>query len=531
MQILKRLFKSTPLVLAAVFISTFLLYFSTAGIQVQAQRDTPYSEGNFNQLNYGTDPRPADEENENQRPNNQNNSQQPANNDPPPGPRSPQKVLQQVYSEVVLSQVADIVSRVPAGHRVILPYYSWILLLLLSLVLLLIAALDRLKTAKLVASIKKLEDSLEEQQNFSRIVLHNLNTPLTITKSTAEMLQSMNPPETQAVAELTPLNQDLAKTINYISEAIIQEDSLKRENPVKNKIGLVSTLSQWYFIVPALLAVIFGVVLNGALSRLNTDTPSFYSMYQVIIAIMVCLIFANAVRIIRISGRQKRVLRGIQQSISELSDKRNKLIATLSESLGLITGRIKEASSKIKNEKIVSLLGNGIRPLEIIASKVEAVSKPLSDVPQKCQISDLVNEILSVFQSQITEKNLKISTQYKIKKPVVTFVPELRLMVQTLVENAVKYSPSKSTINITAHTTRDKLKLTVHDHGKGISKEDLSKLFQPFSRTDDVLTYDHSGMGLSLYTAKAVALRLNGNITITSKKGSGTKATIQLPLR
>jgi signal transduction histidine kinase len=69
------------------------------------------------------------------------------------------------------------------------------------------------------------------------------------------------------------------------------------------------------------------------------------------------------------------------------------------------------------------------------------------------------------------------------------------------------------------------IEITIRDRGKGISQEDLKRIFDPyFSRK-------HSGTGLGMSIAKRIIERHYGNITVVSKEGQGTTVTVLLPLR
>jgi len=108
---------------------------------------------------------------------------------------------------------------------------------------------------------------------------------------------------------------------------------------------------------------------------------------------------------------------------------------------------------------------------------------------------------------------------------------DLRLVWTNLLENAVRYSPEGSTIEVAV--TRDKpgtARLTFKDSGVGISAEELPHIFERFYRGDPSRTRATGGFGLGLPMAKALIEAYGGTIAAESTPGKGTCMTVQLPL-
>lgn len=99
-----------------------------------------------------------------------------------------------------------------------------------------------------------------------------------------------------------------------------------------------------------------------------------------------------------------------------------------------------------------------------------------------------------------------------------------------LLENAVKYSPKKSTIRITAATTGSLIKVAIVDQGIGIDAAALPHIFDRFYRADSARSSHTGGYGLGLAIAKQVIDLHKGTIDVHSVPGSGTTFTVTLPL-
>ena len=72
--------------------------------------------------------------------------------------------------------------------------------------------------------------------------------------------------------------------------------------------------------------------------------------------------------------------------------------------------------------------------------------------------------------------------------------------------------------------------ILVTDHGQGISKKDLAKVFERFFKADDSSSQEYRGSGLGLSIARGLIEAQKGHISLVSEKGKGTTVTLTLPL-
>lgn len=99
-----------------------------------------------------------------------------------------------------------------------------------------------------------------------------------------------------------------------------------------------------------------------------------------------------------------------------------------------------------------------------------------------------------------------------------------------LLDNAIKYSPQNSSIQILSRISDHSVLVSVKDQGMGISEEDLPHIFDRFYRADKSRTKQQiSGYGLGLSIAKKIINLHKGEISLESKIGKGTEFTIQIP--
>ena len=99
-----------------------------------------------------------------------------------------------------------------------------------------------------------------------------------------------------------------------------------------------------------------------------------------------------------------------------------------------------------------------------------------------------------------------------------------------LLENASKYSYSKSVIKITIKQTVDAATITIADNGVGINADNLESIFDKFTRINNELSDTVSGSGLGLYWVRKIIAAHGGTIKVTSAIGKGSSFTVKLPV-
>ena len=108
--------------------------------------------------------------------------------------------------------------------------------------------------------------------------------------------------------------------------------------------------------------------------------------------------------------------------------------------------------------------------------------------------------------------------------------PLLEQAVVNLIDNAVKYSPEGSRVEVSAATEAMGLAIKVKDVGPGIGREHLPRLFERFYRIDKARSRDMGGTGLGLSIVKHIAVAHGGSVAVESTPGLGSTFTITLPV-
>lgn len=107
---------------------------------------------------------------------------------------------------------------------------------------------------------------------------------------------------------------------------------------------------------------------------------------------------------------------------------------------------------------------------------------------------------------------------------------DLQLVWTNLLENAVRYSPEGSSVEVAVSRDDGRAKIIFQDHGSGISAADLPHIFERFYRGDHSRNRATGGSGLGLAIAKALVEAYGGSIAVASSSGTGTRMTVEFPV-
>lgn len=103
-------------------------------------------------------------------------------------------------------------------------------------------------------------------------------------------------------------------------------------------------------------------------------------------------------------------------------------------------------------------------------------------------------------------------------------------VVDNIMSNALKYAPKHDSVRFRLTKERNRIKVMIADHGPGIPREKLDKIFDRFYRADAARSRKRGGTGLGLAIAKEIIIKHQGQIWAESNEGQGTKVYFSLPL-
>jgi signal transduction histidine kinase len=143
-------------------------------------------------------------------------------------------------------------------------------------------------------------------------------------------------------------------------------------------------------------------------------------------------------------------------------------------------------------------------------------------------LNELILESLSRYSDKIQKRNIVVATNFNNDFYIHSDYYLVSIIISNLISNAVKYSKTEGLITIDLNSSKNKTDLIITDNGIGIPKDNLSKVFNSFYRSDNSKNPEIKGTGLGLSIVKRLCDLLNIEIQITSEENIGTTIILSI---
>jgi len=143
---------------------------------------------------------------------------------------------------------------------------------------------------------------------------------------------------------------------------------------------------------------------------------------------------------------------------------------------------------------------------------------------------DMLEKILNGQSVQIEQKNGEIEMEFEATEEIVS-CDELHIsnVLNNLLDNAIKYSPEKLHLSIRTWNENGGVAVSLADHGLGMNREQIQRIFDTFYRVPTGNVHDVKGFGLGLSYVKKMVEAHRGTVIVESKPGEGSTFTVWLP--
>jgi PAS domain S-box-containing protein len=151
--------------------------------------------------------------------------------------------------------------------------------------------------------------------------------------------------------------------------------------------------------------------------------------------------------------------------------------------------------------------------------------------PEPMQMEDIVEGVLKNSEELLKMKKIKLKLE-KLKEllpEVLVDKEKISIVVQNLLENAIKYSPVGGEISISIERLNKDVLFKIKDSGVGIPKDQQERIFTKFFRGSNVVKMETDGSGLGLYTTKNIVESHLGKIWFDSEEGKGSTFYFTVP--
>ncbi len=203
-----------------------------------------------------------------------------------------------------------------------------------------------------------------------------------------------------------------------------------------------------------------------------------------------------------------------------------------------LTLLVQSSQRRVENEK--PLLPNHLERMMKQARRLTILIEDLLNVsrlerggfPLRIERSDLLclaREIIEEFKTRFPDR------KFKYESPSGTLMLDIdpgriSQVLTNLLDNAVKYSPNGTPVDLTIKSGNDYAVVSAKDHGHGIPLDQQSRLFSKFFRAQNEKTLQQPGLGLGLYLCRQIIELHGGFINVASSPGNGSTFSFSLPI-
>ncbi len=209
----------------------------------------------------------------------------------------------------------------------------------------------------------------------------------------------------------------------------------------------------------------------------------------------------------------------MKSNIADNEKEKEKILAQIAHEIRnplggieLLTNLINESLEDNKNKNYAKRILNEINGLKELITSYLDYSKPAPASKEKIDLTEIINETISILENDIKNKNIVIKKDIKLKS-IIFDKNHLRNILINLVKNSIEAINKNGEITIKTFSSNLSEFISVKDSGNGISKNDLHRIFEPFHTTKI------NGTGLGLATCKKYCDENNAKISVKNLTG------------
>ncbi len=208
----------------------------------------------------------------------------------------------------------------------------------------------------------------------------------------------------------------------------------------------------------------------------------------------------------------------------------NNPLAIINENAGMLNDILSmgnEFPMREKVDKSVSSILRNVERCSRITHRLLGFAKRMDTKIEALDLRELLTEVLGFLEKDALNRGIKIETDFPPDLPSITSDRgQLQQVFLNILNNAIDAITEGGRIDISAELRKDdKIDVIIEDTGKGISKPDLERIFEPFFSTKKA-----HGTGLGLSITYGIVQKLGGKIAAESKVGEGTTFIVTLPV-
>jgi signal transduction histidine kinase len=385
----------------------------------------------------------------------------------------------------------------------------------------------------LLAILKRERQTTEDKMQFLNLVAHHVRTPITIIAGGAELAGSLLKGDATATA-LSDCAQRLQVTANQLVQSITSRVTGTDEAELPAQV----TLERKLYLSPLFwMPVAIGLVLTGLINWLATavghqNVHAITIALQLLVAALVAALLYSALRGRNLRRRRKEALEQSLAHRQQLDDGKNAFIQSAGRELqGYVAELLPlDADLRQKHPAGAKPLHNGVQQLQKLVDTLNTLSSidTTRVRTEQFELATVLDQALLAHNDQIAAKQIDVATSGNLHESLTQDQRLLSRVADTLLDNAIAFSPEGGKIRVNTSETAASTTLTITDNGPGLPKAVTNQLLQPFTHPEDTFHESHQGLGLSLYLDSLIMRHLGGSLRAHSGP-KGTTITLTIP--
>ncbi|MEH7732432.1 MULTISPECIES: ATP-binding protein [Bacillus] len=167
-----------------------------------------------------------------------------------------------------------------------------------------------------------------------------------------------------------------------------------------------------------------------------------------------------------------------------------------------------------------------IKRIDFVLSELLVLAKPQAVHFQEVQLHELLEQVITLLKTNAVLSNIDLKQPFKRQDAgaILADANQMKQLFINLIKNAIEAMPEGGSIYISTEKVLNEWKITIQDEGKGMSEEDIQKIYDPFFSTKK------EGTGLGLTICATILKDHHGRMDVSSELGKGTAFHIYLPV-
>lgn len=287
----------------------------------------------------------------------------------------------------------------------------------------------------------------------------------------------------------------------------------------------------YYFLVIGATGILCWIAAAGVISPIRKIATSI-------------ALFGQGNLSVRVDTDRDDEIGQLGRSFNEMAERLERLIVSERRLLSDISHELRSPLARLKFAmKLARTSSDSTAALERIERDVDRIASLVADIveiniveddpalqdQQEICMRDVIDEVVHDCSVEAEIRGCRIEVSGDVCGPVHGNPELLRRAVENVLRNGIRYSPEKSSIELSLSENADAATISIRDFGSGVPEKALTRIFDPFFRVEEARNTNGGGSGLGLSIAKRAVHVHRGNITAENAT-PGLRVTIAIPL-